>query len=116
MKQRLKDSYGIVAGIDYRVVGEPTDLSGARQLAKEDQYQFQWWALGLVSARPVEKKKGSDRGIDGRLFWVEDAHGGKTQHLIISVKSGKTGPDHVRDLVGTIGREKAVIGVLVSRR
>lgn len=114
MKQRLKDSFGIEAGKDYRVVGEPADISGARQLAKEDTYQFQWWALGLVGARPYEKKKGSDRGIDGRLFWVEDAQGGKTQHLIISVKSGKTGPDHVRDLAGTINREQAAIGVLLS--
>jgi len=23
-------------------------------------YQFQWWALSLVGARPLEKKKGAD--------------------------------------------------------
>jgi hypothetical protein len=26
----------------YRIVGEPEDLEGARQLATEDRYQFQW--------------------------------------------------------------------------
>src|SRR2546423_1666557 len=25
------------------------------------------WALGLINARPMEEKKGADRGIDGRL-------------------------------------------------
>jgi site-specific DNA-methyltransferase (adenine-specific) len=112
IRHRLLDSYG--SQCEFRVVGEPEDISAARQLAREDAYQFQWWALGLVGARPADKRKGSDRGIDGRLFWVEDALGGKTQHLIISVKSGKTGPDHVRDLVGTIGREKAAIGALIT--
>ncbi|MCK4822037.1 site-specific DNA-methyltransferase, partial [bacterium] len=53
----------------YKVIGEPKDLSGAKVLAKEDFYQFQWWSLGLVGARPVEKKKGSDKGIDGRLYF-----------------------------------------------
>jgi hypothetical protein len=28
---------------------------------------FLWCALGLVGARPVEQKKGADKGIDGRI-------------------------------------------------
>jgi len=28
-------------------LGEPTDLSGARELAARDKYKFQWGALGL---------------------------------------------------------------------
>ena len=44
--------------VNYKVIGEPTSLPDAAQLAKEDPYQFQWWALGLVGARPVEGKKG----------------------------------------------------------
>jgi len=36
----------------YGVIGEPVDLKGAEALAKEDPYQFQWWALSLVGARP----------------------------------------------------------------
>jgi hypothetical protein len=30
------------------------------------------------------------------------------------VKAGHTGPDHVRDLRGTVEREKAAIGVLIT--
>jgi len=45
------------------VVGEPTTIEDAEELAGTDQYQFQAWALGLVEARPTEVKKGADRGI-----------------------------------------------------
>ena len=36
----------------FEVVGEPTSLQDAQVLAKQDPYQFQWWALGLAGARP----------------------------------------------------------------
>ena len=56
IKNRLADTYG--AELKMKVIGEPEDLSGARELAAQDKYQFQWWALGLVGAWPVEQKKG----------------------------------------------------------
>jgi site-specific DNA-methyltransferase (adenine-specific) len=34
--------------------------------------------------------------------------------VILSVKAGKTGSAHVRDLKGVLEREKAAIGVLIS--
>jgi site-specific DNA-methyltransferase (adenine-specific) len=86
---------------------------GPRALARDDPYQFQWWAVGLVSARAVEKKKGADQGVDGRLFFHDD-YSGKTKQIILSVKAGKTGPDHVRDLRGVVERENAQIGVLIT--
>src|SRR5208282_3572624 len=36
-----------------RIIGEPTTPNEAATLAEDDKYQFQWWALGLVGARPV---------------------------------------------------------------
>lgn len=36
------------------------------ELAQENRYQFERWTLGLVGARPAEKKQGPDQGIDGR--------------------------------------------------
>jgi hypothetical protein len=96
----------------YKVIGEPVSLPDADTLAKQDPYQFQWWALGLVGARPVEEKKGADKGIDGRLYFHEDAKG-KTKQIIISVKAGHTGVAHIRDLRGVLEREKAEIGVLI---
>ena len=110
IKHRLQDVFGGQAA--YEVIGEPTSLPDANQLAAEDPYQFQWWALGLVKARPVEQKKGADKGIDGRLFF-HDEGAGKTKQIIFSVKAGQLHAQHVRDLRGVIEREKAEIGVLI---
>ena len=77
-------------------------------------YQFQWWALGLVKARPIEQKKGADQGIDGRLYFHDEGKGGKTKQIIFSVKGGKVTVSQIRDLVGVINREKAQIGVFLS--
>ncbi len=43
-----------------------------------------------------------------------DDASGDTKRIILSVKAGHTGPDHVRDLRGTVEREKAQIGVLIT--
>ena len=139
IKQRLKDSFGIEQIVratpsgkgetakvgeaaakygeatkrPFYVVGEPTSVPDAEALAASDPYQFQWWALGLVGARPVEQKKGADKGIDGRIIFQGDKPG-TFESVILSVKAGKTGAAHVRDLKGVLEREKAAIGVLIS--
>ena len=112
IKKRLSDAIGLDVKSTYDVIGEPTALPDAEVLAKEDPYQFQWWALSLLGARPYEQKKGSDRGIDGRLY-VHDDRSGRTKQIILSVKAGHVQVSHVRDLRGTSEREKAEIGVLI---
>jgi len=114
MKHRLRDAFG--NRVKYRVIGEPVSLPDAKTLAKQNRYQFQWWALGLVGARPTEQKKGADRGIDGRLYFHDepDNSKSKTKQIVISVKSGKVSVKDVRDLRGVVEREAAQIGVLIS--
>jgi site-specific DNA-methyltransferase (adenine-specific) len=112
MKHRLSDAFG--DNVKYEVIGEPADLAGAAALADEDPYQFQFWALGLVGARPTEEKKGADRGVDGRLYFHDEKVGGKTKQIVFSIKSGKLQAQYVRDLRGVVEREKAAIGVLIS--
>ena len=115
IKTRLDDTYGPEVRKTYEVIGEPTDVRGAEQLALENKYQFQYWALGLCGARPTEGiKKGADRGIDGRLFFHE-AHVSESRQIIFSVKGGlNVGVSEVRDLIGVLQREKAEIGVYIS--
>lgn len=113
IKSRLRDHFGDEISTTYRVIGEPVSVPDAAELAKEDPYQFQWWALGLVGARRAEQKKGSDQGIDGRLYF-HDEENGRTKQIILSVKSGHVNVAHVRDLRGVIEREKAEIGVLIT--
>ncbi|MEN6432471.1 MAG: restriction endonuclease [Smithella sp.] len=66
-----------------------------------------------MGARPVEQKKGADKGIDGRIIFQGDKPG-SFKNVILSVKAGKTGSAHIRDLKGVLEREKAAIGVLIS--
>jgi len=111
IRHRLKNAFGNKA--HYEVVEEPVSLPDAQALARQKPYQFQWWALGLVGARPTEQKKGADRGIDGQLYF-HDEPGGKTKQIILSVKSGNTTVKDVRDLRGVLVREQAEIGVLIT--
>jgi site-specific DNA-methyltransferase (adenine-specific) len=115
IKTRLRDHFGEAVQDTYDVVGEPVSLSDAAELAKQDPFQFQSWALGLVGARiATSAKKGADRGIDGRLFFHDDKSG-KSKQVIFSVKAGENvNVAYIRDLRGVLDREKAEIGVLIS--
>jgi DNA modification methylase len=113
IRHRLRDQYGPDVEDTYTIIGEPASLEDAEVLAQEDPYQFQWWALGLVGARPTEQRKGPDKGIDGRLYFHDEADG-QTKQVIISVKAGNVGVSHIRDLRGVLDREGAEIGALIS--
>ena len=112
IKNRLRHTYG--DKIEVVTVGEPTTPNEASVLAEQDKFQFQWWALGLVGARPVEQKKGADHGIDGKVIFRDGPQATKPEQIIIQVKGGKTGVKDVRDLRGVLEREKAAMGVLIS--
>lgn len=115
IKKRLHDHFGEEAQKQYEVIGEPVTESDAEALAKQDPFQFQSWALGLVGARIANRvKRGADRGVDGRLYFHDDKSG-KTKQVIISVKAGENlTVAHVRDLRGVLEREKAEIAALIS--
>ena len=112
IRYRMGDSFD--KDCRFEVIGEPTSLPDATALAEQDPYQFQWWTLGLVKARPADEKKGADRGIDGRRYFHDEGRGGKTKQIIFSVKAGKVTVSHIRDLMGVISREKAEIGAFLS--
>jgi len=111
---RLENSFG--NRVNYKVIGEPKDLKGAEELAREDPYQFQWWALGLVGARPAksEEKKGADRGIDGCIYFHDEPKMIKTKAIIIQVKCGHVGRGMIDALKGVVEREGAQIGVFIT--
>jgi len=111
IEKRLKDAF---PGIAFTVHGTPKDLEGARALADQDKYQFQWWAVSLVNAVPYGgKKKGADSGIDGFIYFKPDAK--TTEKAIVSVKGGgNVNVAMVRDLAHVVEREKAKIGVFIT--
>lgn len=111
IRYRLQKDFG--SQVKYQVIGEPVCLKEAETLAKEDRYQFQFWALGLVGARPTEEKKGQDRGIDGVLYFYDEKKE-IPKKIIIQVKSGVINVAQIRDLRGVLDREQAQIGVLLT--
>jgi site-specific DNA-methyltransferase (adenine-specific) len=117
IRYRMKDMFPTC---EFDVVGEPEDIGAARQLANDDRYQFQWWALSLIRARPQggegtskQGKKGSDQGIDGVINILDDPKG-KPQRVMVQVKSGHVKSGDIRDLHGVIDREGAAIGVFIT--
>lgn len=96
----------------FEVLGVPETADDARFLFQNDPYQFEWWAIGMMGAQGKEFKKGADRGIDGIITFGDKA--GDYERAVISVKGGKLNSPMIRDLQGTMTRENAVVGVLVT--
>jgi len=116
-KYRLQEAF---PDTTFEVKGEPETIGSARFLAEQDRFQFEWWALSLVRARPGKAtqgskkgKKGADKGIDGVITFIDTAKG-KPKRVLAQVKSGKVSSRDIRDLVGTVEREKAAIGVFIT--
>lgn len=121
-RQALKDYWtkgedtlllGIKTGLrPYEVIGDPKDFESVKFLAMNDKYQFEWWAIRMLGAQGKEYKKGADRGIDGIINFMDKP--GEYKRAVISVKGGKTPANALRDLRGTMEREKAVSGILIT--
>ena len=117
MKSRLHDTFGPQLS-EYDVVGAPQDVASARALAAESEhdgrYQFEYWALGLVNARPGNnRRKGADAGVDGYIKFFDD-DSGKAKTVLVQVKSGHVQRGVIATLKGDMEREKTEMGLLVT--
>ena len=113
IRHRMHDSFGEDLR-PYEVVGEPKDLPSAESLALHDRYQFEWWALGLVDARPArDRKKGADAGIDGYINFFDD-NSGKPKRIVVQVKSGHVQRNQIATLKSDMEREKADLALFVT--
>ena len=113
IKKRLHDTFGDRLS-PYQIIGAPQDWSSAAALAEPNRHQFEWWALSLVEARPAQdKRQGPDKGVDGFIYFFDD-NSGKVKKIVVQVKSGQVSVAQVRDLLGVVEREKAVIGAFLT--
>ena len=117
IRHRLRDSFKDDLK-PYEVLGQPQDVASARALATDSEnsgrYQFEWWALGLVDARPAQdRKKGADSGIDGYINFFDD-NSGKAKRIVVQVKSGHVTRNQIATLKGDMDREKAEIGLFIT--
>lgn len=113
IRHRLRTAFGTQL-CPYEVWGEPKDLHSAQALAELDRYQFEWWALGLVDARPAQdKKKGADRGVDGYIYFFDDGTN-IAKKAVVQVKSGHVTRSQIGDLNNARQRDKAEIAVFIT--
>ena len=113
IRHRLHDTFGEDLR-PYEVVGEPKDLPSAESLALHDRYQFEWWALGLVDARPArDRKKGADAGIDGYINFFDD-NSGKPKRIVVQVKSGGVQRSQIATLKSDMEHENADLALFVT--
>ena len=117
IRHRLRDTFKEELK-PYEVLGQPQDVASALALATDSEnsgrYQFEWWALSLVDARPAQdRKKGADSGIDGYINFFDD-NSGKTKRIIVQVKSGHVTRSQIATLKGDMDREEAEIGLFIT--
>ena len=117
IRHRLRDTFKDELK-PYAVLGLPQDVASALALATDSEnsgrYQFEWWALGLVDARPAQdRKKGADSGVDGYINFFDD-NSGKAKRIIVQVKSGHVTRDQIATLKGDMDREEAEIGLFIT--
>lgn len=94
----MEDKYHITP----KIIGEPTDLAGAKDLAMRDKIQFELWALALVGARPVQ----TDEGRDGIIMLRNPNDKSGYTRVIVQIKGGMhLNPGFIRDLDGTVKEE-----------
>ena len=117
IRHRLQDTFKEELK-PYEVLGQPQDVASANALATDSEnsgrYQFEWWALGLVDARPAQdRKKGADSGVDGYINFFDD-NSGKAKRIVVQVKSGRVTRNQIATLKGDMEREKAEIGLFIT--
>lgn len=113
IEKRMRAAFPDVA---LRVEGTPRDRASADDLARRDPYQFQWWVVAMIDAVPCggRRRKGADGGIDGIIYFRPERRA--VARALVSVKGGeRVGVGAVRDLHSAMERERAPIGVIVTR-
>lgn len=98
----------------FDILGVPRDLAAARELASADKHEFQLWALSMINAQPYKGgRKGADGGVDGYIWFQPD--GRNHEKAVVSIKGGdNVDVTMIRDLIATVDREKAKVGVFVT--
>lgn len=99
----LETRYGLHDGEHYEVSGVPNSVESARDLFERDKRQFQHWLVELAGGF-CNSRQSRDEGIDGRIYF--DTPKG-LRSVVLSVKGGHLSPQYVRELRGTMERERA---------
>jgi len=110
--KRLQHRYGDEIRSTFTTNGIPTDIEGAEALFARNPFDFERWAVTMVSGEPNEKQVG-DKGVDGRIRFHRG--GSVTGLAAVSVKGGhQINPAMVHQIIGALEQERADMGVLIT--
>jgi site-specific DNA-methyltransferase (adenine-specific) len=99
-------------GIEVPVFDWPTELDGVKRMVEgpDGRHRFEVW--GLTRLGLGENRRGADGGLDGRIGFTTPT--GRLENIVVSVKSGHIGSPVIRDLKGTMARERSAMGLLFT--
>jgi DNA modification methylase len=121
--KRLEEHFGMASIKNVELTGVPEDFASAQALAnKQDdrtRKEFEKWTILTYSNNRavINEKKGGDGGVDGIAYLIDFKGGNEHEYktILFSVKSNKIlSPSVIRDLNGTIERENATMGILLT--
>ena len=100
-----------------KVFGLPETITEARELAKNEPFEFEKWAAGAIGANGLYKdlgRPGPDGGVDG-VIEITTIQSGKVHDdtVIVQVKGGNVTPDSVKALSETVRRRGSKAGILL---
>lgn len=108
VQSRIKEAHDI----DVEIEGLPYTIQQAEELGATDGQEFQRWIISKMSGFHPNPRQSGDGGIDGsaKVFFRNDY-----RTVICSVKGGRNlNPAMLRELVGTVKKEDAEFGILVT--
>jgi DNA modification methylase len=108
IEERLSKSF---PDLHYTVRFLPTSMEEVDALAARDKYAFQQWVCDRLGIE-ADIRKGADKGIDGEI--VRYMLDGDPWRAVVSVKGGGVNVTQLRDLRGTVERERANVGIFVT--
>ncbi len=118
ISERICNNFPKLQSSDIRIFNVPDNLQSARNLAKQDPFEFEKWVCGEIGAHGMFRepgRKGSDGGVDGIIDFglFKGLNKLSKGYAIVQVKGGKVTPDSVRALYQTVKFFGATAGVFV---
>lgn len=106
-RERLKHAEGI------SIQGLPSDMDSTREMAEDDRFFFEQWAVTTLPGFEPNDKQTGDGGIDGRGYLLNPPRDEKGR-CVVQVKSGGFTPESLRALLSKITGGYASMGVFVT--
>ncbi|MCY3572866.1 MAG: DNA methyltransferase [Chloroflexi bacterium] len=118
IRDRILHNFKYLNADDIDMRGTPDSVREARELARQDPFEFEKWVCGYIGAEGMFREpgeRGADGGVDGvlKFFPIREGKKVKPEYAIVQVKGGRVSADNVKALHETVRRYEATAGVMV---